>query len=379
MKKIRIGILGQSGFIGTNLYNYLGLYPNDFIRIPFYREYFNDIEKLSTFISRCDAIVHLSALNRHNNPQIIYKTNINLVKILIRALDASDKVPHIIYVSSIHEDKDNLYGKSKKDGRIMLDNWSKKRGCTYTGFVFPNVFGPFGSTYYNSFIATFSYQLTHNEEPIIDIDREVPLIYIDHIAKILIQDIQEKFGSKGLIVSKQFIDSQTLIKVSDVLNELIYFKQSYYDNGILPSLSTEFDVSLFNTFRSYIDYENHFPISLNMFSDDRGSFVETVKAETGGQFSFSSTKPNIIRGNHFHTRKIERFIVIKGKAQVQMRKIGSHETLTFNLSGSKPGYVDIPIWYTHNLKNLDRDILFSLFWINEPYNPDDPDTFFEEV
>ena len=99
----------------------------------------------------------------------------------------------------------------------------------------------------------------------------------------------------------------------------------------------------------------------------------------GGQVSFSTTNPNIIRGNHFHTRKIERFSVIKGQALIEMRKIGSSKKLEFHLDGDTPSYVDMPVWYTHNIKNIGKDILYTNFWINEVYDPQDPDTFLENV
>ena len=97
------------------------------------------------------------------------------------------------------------------------------------------------------------------------------------------------------------------------------------------------------------------------------------------KFLFRQLLPNITRGNHYHTRKIERFSVIKGKALIQLRKIGTSEVLNFFLDGNEPSYVDMPIWYTHNIKNVGDDVLYTNFWINEFYNPEDTDTFIEEV
>lgn len=128
-----------------------------------------------------------------------------------------------------------------------------------------------------------------------------------------------------------------------------------------------------------MDIANYFPVKLTQHTDDRGSFVEIIRLEVGGQVSFSTTKPNITRGNHFHTRKIERFAVIKGKALIQLRKIGTDEVLNFELNGDEPAYVDMPIWYTHNIKNIGDDILYTNFWINEFFDPNDADTYFEEV
>jgi UDP-2-acetamido-2,6-beta-L-arabino-hexul-4-ose reductase len=144
-------------------------------------------------------------------------------------------------------------------------------------------------------------------------------------------------------------------------------------------LNNIFEVNLFNTFRSYIDYSSHYPVILKKNQDRRGIFTETLKTSLGGQFSFSTTNPGITRGNHFHTRKIERFIVIKGKANIELRRIGQNEVLKFELDGENPSFVDMPIWHTHNITNIGKEELITLFWINEFFNPDDPDTYFENV
>ena len=39
----------------------------------------------------------------------------------------------------------------------------------------------------------------------------------------------------------------------------------------------------------------------------------------------------------------------------------------------------MPIWYTHNITNIGDTDLITLFWINEPYNPEDADTYFIKV
>ena len=107
--------------------------------------------------------------------------------------------------------------------------------------------------------------------------------------------------------------------------------------------------------------------------------METVKLNSGGQVSFSTTVPGITRGNHFHTRKAERFAVIKGKARIELRRIGTDKILSFDLDGNQPGFVDMPIWYTHNITNIGDEELYTIFWINEHYDANDPDTFFEKV
>src|SRR4029079_6386169 len=132
----------------------------------------------------------------------------------------------------------------------------------------------------------------------------------------------------------------------EVLALLEDYKEKYFERGEVPSLNSAFEVNLFNTYRSYINHKDHYPVKFTQHIDPRGAFVEVIRLGLGGQVSFSTTVPGITRGNHFHTRKIERFAVIKGKALIQLRKIDSDEVLDFYLDGNEPAYVDMPIWYT---------------------------------
>lgn len=370
----KIGITGQPGFLGTHLYNTLGLYPDKYTRIPFEDAFFENSDKLREFVSQCDVIVHLAAVNRHHEPDFIYNTNIDLVQKLINALEHTDHCPHIIFSSSIQEDIDNLYGKSKKEGRMLLADWAKKNNSVFTGFIFSNIFGPFGNPYFNSFIATFSHQLTHNEKPHIEVDSDVPLLYVSEVVGHILKALEEKTSKKEIRILPPYKK-----KVSEILKTLETYKENYFEKGIIPPFTDQFEIDLFNTFRCFIDIGAHNPVKLVLNTDERGSFVETVKTNIGGQFSFSTTQPGITRGDHFHTRKIERFAVIKGEAKIQLRRIGTNEVHDFHLSGKEPSFVDMPVWYTHNITNTGTEELYTLFWINEFYNPDDPDTFYEKV
>jgi UDP-2-acetamido-2,6-beta-L-arabino-hexul-4-ose reductase len=370
---IRIGITGQAGFVGTHLFNFLGL-QEGVERISFDDSYFQDEQHLHSFVKQCDVIVHLAAMNRHNDPEVLYQTNILLVQKLIVAMEKEAVCPHVIFSSSTQEERDNRYGQSKKAGRELLINWAKKNRALFTGMVIPNVFGPFGNPYYNSVIATFSHQLTHNEQPNIEIDGTLKLIYVSE----LISEIWEIIGKKRNEPVYPIANTAEA-KVSEILELLENYKSQYFENAVLPDIKNKFELNLFNTFRSYIDHLNHFPVTLKKNTDNRGSFVETVKTSIGGQFSFSTTHTGITRGEHFHTRKIERFAVIQGKAIIELRRIGTDEVLHFDLDGENPAFVDMPVWYTHNITNVGNGDLLTLFWINEFFDPSDPDTFFEKV
>lgn len=372
MKKI--GITGQSGFVGKHLYNTLGLFPEEFERIDFQKDFFDSEQKLDEFVSQCDAIVHLAAMNRHESQEFIYETNVKLARDLAESLKRTGSTAHVLFSSSSQEERDNLYGKSKKEGREILANRAKENGGTFTGMIIPNVFGPFGQPEYNSFIATFCHKLTHGEQPVINQDGEVNLIYVGELVEEIINKIRE-----GKTEASYNVPYTSTHKVSEVLARLENYKKLYFEGGEIPQLESKFDYNLFNTFRCYFDIKNHYPVKFTRHTDPRGAFVEVIRLGIGGQCSFSTTVPGITRGNHYHTRKIERFAVIKGKALIQLRKIDTDEVLDFYLDGNEPAYVDMPIWYTHNIKNIGDEELYTIFWINEPYNPEDADTYFVEV
>ena len=378
MKK-NIGITGQAGFVGNHLYTTLSL-DDSVTLVPFERAFFSDSEQLEKFVSQCEVIVHLAAMNRHEDPQVIYNTNLELVAKLVNACTRQKVTPHILFSSSSQENKDNLYGKSKKEGKQLLADWANKMGSRFTSLTIPNVFGPFGKPNYNSVVATFCHKVAHNEEPAILNDGEVGLIYINELVQIFIDVINNKAETTkiGLNSYELTIVPKHKKKVSEILNLLIRYKQDYMEQGIFPNLEDSFEKSLFNTFRCYVP-ENHYPVKYTKHTDNRGSFVEIARTQTSGQFSFSTTVPGITRGNHFHTRKAERFAVIKGKALIQLRKIGTDRVINYELDGEEPAYVDMPIWYTHNIKNIGDEELITLFWINEPYDQQDADTYFETV
>lgn len=371
---MKIGITGQNGFIGTHLINNLILFPKEFEIINFDRSFFKNEASLDEFVFKCDVIIHLAALNRHNDPDEILRTNINLVKTLINSLLRKKSKTHVIMSSSTQEELNNSYGLSKKKGREMFLQWANTTNNKFTGLIIPNVFGPFGNPFYNSVVATFCHQISNEQKPKINTDGTLKLIYINDLIYKIIELVRSN-RSKDLFR----IDHTHVLKVSELLNIIKSFYETYQLKGEIPYFESKFELDLFNTYRCYMNLKDYFPVNFKKHKDERGSFVEIVRLGVGGQVSFSTTEPSYVRGNHFHTRKIERFAVIKGKALIQLRRIGSNEILNFYLDGDIPSYVDMPVWYTHNIKNIGDEVLYTNFWINEVYNPDDADTFFENV
>ena len=205
---------------------------------------------------------------------------------------------------------------------------------------------------YNSFIATFSHKILNKEIPKVNKNKSVSLIYIGDFIDLIINAI---YNNDPIKIKNELIQT---FKVKEILNKLNNFNDSYILKGHIPHLESYFDLCLFNTFRSYIEYEKFFPINHQIHIDGRGLFSELTRSFSEGQTSYSVTKKGIIRGNHFHTRKIERFSVVSGKAKISLREVLSEKKIEFFLDGDRPSYVDMPIWYTHNIENIgDEDLI----------------------
>jgi UDP-2-acetamido-2,6-beta-L-arabino-hexul-4-ose reductase len=240
--------------------------------------------------------------------------------------------------------------------------------------VIPNVFGDGGRPFYNSVVATFCHQITHGQEPAIQQDGLMSMIYIND----LVEEIWRLVQTLPAGYRVEHIQPRVEIKVSEILALLNKYKENFYGSGMVTAVHSAFERDLYNTFLTYMDaadWERH----LKLNTDERGSFVEVFKLENGGQVSFSTTRPGITRGNHYHVRKNEKFCVVSGLASIKLRRIGTGNVIEYKVSGESPAWVEMPIYHTHNITNTGTTELVTLFWINEHFNPDDPDTYFEEV
>lgn len=372
MKKRRIGITGIHGFLGSHLRERL-LCEEEIDVLAFEDWYFEQGERLKSFAEKCDVLVHLAAMNRGDQEQL-YNVNVGLVETLVDALQQTHSCLHVIFASSTQCTLDNPYGRSKKEGARLLSQWARSNNAPLSILIIPNIFGDQGKPFYNSVVATFCHQLTHGLQPEIHEDKKLGLIYINE----LVEEIYKTIENPPEAIDSREIPPTTSIMVSEILARLNRFREAYYDKHMVPSLEAGFEQSLYNTFLTYMedsDYEQ-FPV---LHTDDRGSLFEVVKQEDGGQVFFSTTKPGITRGNHYHTRKMEKFCVVKGEAVIRLRRIGTGKVIEYHVCGSKPASIEMPIFYTHSIENVGTEELLTLFWTNELFDRDDPDTIYESV
>lgn len=252
MNKIRIGITGQSGFVGTNLHNKLQEYPEKYECIPFEDIFWQDERVLRDFVKQCDVIFHFACLVRSPKPGAVYDTNIKLGNQLVNAMIMEDVHPCVLFASSIQEFDESEYARCKRETREQLSNWAKQHNTGFAGLIFPNLFGPHARPNSHSFIATFCYKLTHGEQPEVLVDNNVSLKFIDNLIGEMVatmdQLVEEKFNR-----SVRFQPDFTM-KVTKVLDILTHIKQTYFDNGIEPEIKTDAELYLFSTFKSYINY-----------------------------------------------------------------------------------------------------------------------------
>jgi UDP-2-acetamido-2,6-beta-L-arabino-hexul-4-ose reductase len=378
--KKRLAVTGLSGFVGWhfNQINALSKEPFDLVAIS--RSDFSSGQALAEKLRDCDGILHIAGVNRASSEEEIEDGNIGMAYKMSEAISLLKQPIPIYYASTIQEQEDNIYGQSKKAARAILESAAQAMGSACYSWIIPNVYGPFGKPFYNSVVATFCHQLWQNQTLEIKVDKELPLIFVTDLVRIMLKKMEGDFKKPQLAeIDSQWIQSQIQISVKDLLVVLTEFKEKYTERGEVPDISEEFQRNLFNTFLTYGEIKTRYPFFYLENTDQRGSFVELARLGSGGQVSFSTTHPAITRGNHFHTRKAERFSVIKGKARIDLRKIDTNEVHSFYLSGDQPSFVDMPIWYTHNITNVGEDILYTVFWINEPFDANDGDTYAMKV
>jgi len=371
---MKIGVTGANGFIGSHLTRTIKLL-NNFPIIPFERYFFSDEKKLDQFVNQCDIIFHLAGVNRHENSKVLFQTNIQLAEKLSDSIKKSKSKPYVIYASSTQENENNDYGKSKYLAGEIIKKCAKDNNLKFKKILIPNVYGPFSKPFYNTVVATFINQHFNDKKTKIENDKKLCLIYVDDLIDVLLGLLNSDDNRKNVLVPTNLTTS---ILVSD-LDSLIENITTKYKKGEIINCQSKLERNLLNMIICQIDYESFFPFKLVSHKDSRGSFSEVIRAYGGGQVSFSTTEPGITRGNHFHTRKIERFCVIKGSASIKFRKVDEEKVFEFNVSGENPSVIDMPIWHTHLIENTGNDELVTLFWISEHYDESNGDTYFNNV
>ncbi|MFA5283953.1 MAG: NAD-dependent epimerase/dehydratase family protein [Bacilli bacterium] len=369
---MKILVTGANGFIGKNLCLMLHERKHE----VFAYDTNSSEQDLHRYVAQADFIVHLAGVNRPLTPQEFYDGNVNLTKHLVDVLTSSHRLIPLIYSSSIHAIEDNDYGKSKRMAEELLIDYAKKSDNPVYVYRLSNAFGKWCRPNYNSAISTFAHNIANGlEVNIKDPKIVVHLVYVDDIVNEFIDVIE----AKKKLLSESINEVRPIYDCS--LGEMIELLNSFKDmrhSLQAPSIKDPFERKLYATYLSYLP-EDKFSYLLDMHIDDRGSFTEMIKTTDNGQISVNVGKPSIIKGNHYHNTKNEKFLVASGTCSIKFRKLGTEKIIEYVVSGDKLEVVDIPPGYTHSITNIGCTDSVTIMWANEPYDAKNPDTFFEEV
>lgn len=369
---MKILITGSNGFVGKNLVEFLKTKPE--IELYLY-DTTNTMEDLDKYCKDCDFVVNLAGVNRTLDNAQFVKGNLGVVSDVVDLLKKHGNICPIVYSSSIQAALDNEYGKSKKLGEDFLFAYSKENNVPVYIYRFPNLFGKWSVPNYNTVIATFCYNIARGIEiQINDRNRELTLAYIDDVVAEIYNTINGKPSMDGEFCVVKTVHTKTLGEIADLIFK---FKQTRENLNVINT-ADPFEKKLYSTYLSFLP-ENEFSYKVKSNVDNRGSFTELIRTENAGQFSVNIAKPGIVKGNHWHNTKNEKFIVVKGKAEICFRKPFSDEVIKYEVSGDEIQVVDIPCGYTHNIKNVGTEDMVFFIWCNECFDKNNPDTYFLEV
>lgn len=398
---MKILVTGAKGFVGKNLVESLKNIQSNKdktrkmkIEEIFQYDIHSTMEELEEYCSECDFVFHLAGVNRPTNDEEFMKGNFGFTSLLLDCLRKYENTCPIMISSSIQATLEGRYaaseyGKSKLAGEKLMQSYGEETGAKVLIYRFPNLFGKWCRPNYNSVVATFCNNIA-NDLPIQinDCNIELELLYIDDLVQEMLDALENKehhcdykgvhaiANDSGKYCFAPITHLATLGEIADLLYQFADQPKCLVVSEI-PNHS--FEKKLYSTYLSYLPKEK-VSFELKMNRDDRGSFTELLRTEKCGQVSINISKPGITKGQHWHHSKWEFFIVVSGHGLIQERKIGTDEIIEFEVSGEKIEAVHMLPGYTHNIINLsDSQDLITVMWANEQFDPNHPDTYFEEV
>lgn len=369
---MNILVTGAKGFVGKNLVAELKNrgFENIF---EFTRE--SNLSLLDKYTKECDFVFHLAGVNRPEHEEEFMDGNLGLTSILLDLLKKNNNHSPILITSSVQADKDNAYGKSKKEAEDLVFKHSKENNSKVYVYRLTNLFGKWSKPNYNTVVATYCYNIARDLDiQINNPDAELTLCYIDDVLEEFLKALDGK-----PTIQNNFCEVPVThdIKLGDLANLIKNFKNSSKTLSI-PDMNDALTKKLYSTYLSFLP-ENQFSYDLKMNCDQRGSFTEFIRTPERGQVSINVSKPGITKGNHWHHTKNEKFLVVSGEGLIRFRKMDSAKIIEYRVSGDRLQVVDIPTGYTHSIVNVGENDLVTVMWVNECFDPENPDTYYLEV
>ena len=368
---MKVVVTGAGGFIGRNLCATLDRIDGVEVKRVFST---TQRDEYSPWIKEAHVIYHLAGVNRSKDPSEFVTGNTTFTREIIELAAEGGIVPTVVISSTTQAVKDNDYGKSKRAAEELVEKYTSKGKIHGAVYRLPGVFGKWSRPNYNSVVSTFCYNAA-NELPleVRDPNFALPLVYVDDVVQAFVSHLYSRFNGLATFEVNPVFNT-TLGELADIISSFPELRKSLR----VPKVGKSLEKRLYSTYLSYLPTDK-FSYPMELKKDNRGDLFEWIKSEDFGQIFVSSTKPGITRGNHYHHSKTEKFLVIRGEAEIGFRQIDSDQTITYKVNGSEPTVVDIPIGYTHNITNTGQTELITLFWANEIFDTERPDTYFLEV
>lgn len=366
---MNVAITGAYGFLGWHTACRLRA-MQDVEPVRLGRDDLADPVRLAAVLASVDAVLHIAGVNRAETNDEVEQGNGAIARSVADALHAAGRSIDVVFANSVQAHQDNSYGRGKAAAAALLGEAVAANGGHFADVLLPNLFGEHGRPAYNSFVATFVHAVIEGRAPTVTGDREIEVLHAQDAAARMISAI----GANG----RQVVAGQP-VRISEVLARFQQIHEMYSVRAEIPDLSIPLMRNLFNTYRAAA-FPGMWPIRPQVHSDPRGDLFETVRSHGGPGMSYASTtKPGQKRGEHYHLHKVERFVVVQGKAEIQLRRLLHDEVVTFRTNGQEPSIIDMPTLWVHNIRNVGDTDLVTMFWSDQLLDPENPDQFPEMI
>lgn len=368
---MKILVTGADGFIGKNLRVALGEREGHEV-LAVTRD--TSDSDLHVLVEQAEAVIHLAGVNRPADPADFAAGNSDFTARLCELLAETQRQVPVAFASSIQAANDNPYGISKRSAETHLADYGNRTGSPVALYRLANVFGKWSRPNYNSAVATFCHNIARGLPIRID-DPSAPvrLMYIDDVVTELLQFLDDpgqgvRFAESGPVYAATVGElADQIMAFGDVRTSLV-----------TERVGTGLVRALYATYVSFLP-PDAFSYTVPKHGDARGVFVEMLKTQDSGQFSFFTAHPGITRGGHYHHSKTEKFLVIKGVARYKFRHLLTDETFAVESTGDEPLVVEtIPGW-AHDITNIGEEELVVMLWANEIFDRQKPDTVASKV
>jgi len=222
-------------------------------------------------------------------------------------------------------------------------------------------------------VATFCHQISRGEEiTITDENAVIDLVHVDDVVRTIRELVASPENRWRNTIENKY--RTTLGQLAKNIKDFSIQRE----NNEISEVGQGFLKALYSTYISHLPHED-FSYPLNPSVDHRGLFVEFLKTSNHGQFSFLTAHSGVTRGSHYHHTKVEKFLVLSGRARFRFRNLITSEMLEILSDSSELKVVEsIPGWI-HNITNVGDELLIVALWANEVFDHEFPDTYAESV